>query len=91
MPRRQKMRQCRRLDDGRFYKPSGIPACQLETVELNLDEFEALRLCDFDGMNQIEAAESMGISRGTVQRLLGTGRKKVVDILLHQKALKILS
>ena len=70
-------------------KPSGIPTCQLETVELNLDEFEALRLCDFDGMNQIQAAEVMGISRGTVQRLLGTGRKKIVDILLHQKALKI--
>jgi predicted DNA-binding protein (UPF0251 family) len=91
MPRRIKKRQCRRLDDGRYLKPSGIPACLLETVELNLDEFEALRLCDFDGMNQIEAAEAMGISRGTVQRLLGTGRKKVVDILLHQKALKILS
>lgn len=72
-------------------KPTGIPACSLEVVELNLDEFEALRLCDYDGMNQIEAARAMGISRGTVQRLLGTGRKKMVDILLHQKALRLKS
>ncbi len=56
-----------------------------------LDEFEALRLCDYDGLSQIEAAEAMGISRGTVQRLLASGRKKVVDSLLHQKALKIRS
>lgn len=91
MPRRIKERQCRRLENGRLLKPTGIPACSLEVVELNLDEFEALRLCDYDGMNQIEAARAMGISRGTVQRLLGTGRKKMVDILLHQKALRLKS
>lgn len=91
MPRQQKQRRCRRLEKGRFLKPSGIPACELETVELNIDEFEALRLCDYDGLSQIEAAESMEVSRGTVQRLLNSGRKKVVDILLHQKALLIQS
>ena len=79
------------MEEGRFFKPSGIPACQLLTEELGLDEFEALRLCDYDGMNQIEAAEAMGISRGTVQRLLASGRRKVVDSLLNQKALRIRS
>ena len=56
---------------------------------LKLDEFEALRLCDYDEMNQIEAGEAMGISRGTVQRLLLSGRKKIVDVLLHSKELII--
>ncbi len=87
MPRKCKHRNCRRLDGERNFKPSGIPARELETVELKLDEFEALRLCDYDGMSQIEAAEAMGISRGTVQRLLLSGRKKVVDVLLNTKEL----
>jgi predicted DNA-binding protein (UPF0251 family) len=87
MPRRHKQRNCRRLDGRRNFKPSGIPSVQLEKTILRLDEFEAVRLCDYDGLNQIEAAERMGISRGTVQRLLLSGRRKMVDVLLHQKEL----
>jgi predicted DNA-binding protein (UPF0251 family) len=87
MPRKCKERTCRRLDGNRNFKPSGIPARDLESVQLNLDEFEALRLCDYDGLSQIEAAESMNVSRGTVQRLLLSGRKKIVDVLLNTKEL----
>ena len=87
MPRRCKHRNCRRLDGNRNFKPSGIPARDLEKTILNLDEFEALRLCDYDGLNQIEAGEAMGVSRGTIQRLLISGRKKIVDVLLHSKEL----
>jgi uncharacterized protein len=72
-------------------EPSGIPARELEKIELQLDEFEALRLCDYDGLNQIEAGESMGVSRGTVQRLLLSGRKKIVEMLLYSKELMIRS
>ncbi len=89
MPRRCKERNCRRLDGTRNFKPSGIPSRELESIELKLDEFEALRLCDYDGLSQIEAGEAMGISRGTVQRLLLTGRKKIVDVILHTKELVI--
>lgn len=91
MPRRCKQRNCRRLDGNRNFKPSGIPARELEKIVLNLDEFEALRLCDYDGLSQIEAGEAMGVSRGTIQRLLISGRKKVVDVLLHSKELILIS
>jgi len=91
MPRRCKQRNCRRLDGNRNFKPSGIPARDLEKTILNLDEFEALRLCDYDGMNQIEAGEAMGVSRGTIQRLLISGRKKIVDVLLHSKELILIN
>lgn len=87
MPRKCKERRCRRLDGNRNFKPSGIPAKNLESVQLKLDEFEALRLCDYDGLSQIEAAEAMEISRGTIQRLLISGRKKIVDVLLNTKEL----
>ena len=60
---------------------------QLEVVDLGLDELEAMRLCDFEGKEQEEAATAMGISRGTVQRLLESGRKKLLDSVVHGKAL----
>lgn len=83
------MRHCRPLQGGRNFKPSGIPARFLEKVLLEMDEFEAIRLCDYEGLNQIEAAERMSISRGTIQRLLSTGRAKVLDVIIHQKELII--
>jgi len=89
MPRRFKHRNCRHLDGDRNFKPSGIPSRELEKVEMKIDEFEALRLCDYDGLNQIEAGEAMGVSRGTVQRLLLSGRRKIVDVLLHSKELVV--
>ncbi len=89
MPRRRKYRNCRRLDGDKTFKPSGIPRIELEKIILNLDEFEAVRLCDYDDLNQIEAGEALGVSRGTVQRLLLSGRKKIVDALLHSKELII--
>jgi predicted DNA-binding protein (UPF0251 family) len=52
-----------------------------------LDELEALRLCDLLGLSQEEAGARMGISRGTVQRLLASARAKVADALVHGKAL----
>ncbi len=61
----------------------------LETLRLELGELEAMRLCDVEGASQEEAGMRMGLSRGTVQRLLKRGRAKVVRALLESKALLI--
>ncbi|MFC2081994.1 DUF134 domain-containing protein [Candidatus Bipolaricaulota bacterium] len=87
MPRPKKPRYCRRFTGFNLYKPAGIPLSQIEVVEIGLDELEALALCDFEGLHQEEAAEAMDVSRGTVQRLLQSGRKAVLDALIHGKAL----
>jgi excisionase family DNA binding protein len=50
---------------------------------------EAMRLCDVDGLSQEEAGERMGVSRGTVQRLLKRGRAKVVRALVGSQAILI--
>jgi predicted DNA-binding protein (UPF0251 family) len=89
MPGKRKRRHCRQFNGGRNFKPSGIPSYNLEKAVLQLDELESMRLCDWDGKSQIEAAEAMGISRGTVQRLLISGRRKIMDVLLHTKELRI--
>jgi predicted DNA-binding protein (UPF0251 family) len=62
---------------------------ELETLRLGLDELEAMRLCDLEGHEQEEAGERMGVSRGTVQRLLKSGRAKVIRALLDSSALVI--
>ncbi len=82
-------RYARRLDSSRTFKPAGIAKSELETVYVMLDEFEALRLCDFEKLSQIEAATEMQVSRATIQRLLLSGRKKFVDVILNNKILII--
>lgn len=62
---------------------------ELETVRLELGELEAMRLCDLDGLDQAEAGRRMGVSRGTVQRLLQAGRATVLEALLLSRALLI--
>lgn len=51
------------------------------------DEFEAMRLCDLEGLSQIDAGQRMQVSRGTIQRLLESGRRQVVLALLHNEGL----
>lgn len=79
----KKERRCRPIGELRRFKPAGIPASRLVRRIIQLDEFEAIRLCDLEEMSQIEAAGVMGISRGTVQRLLQSGRKKIAGALLR--------
>ncbi|WP_456297032.1 DUF134 domain-containing protein [Vibrio sp. AK197] len=71
------------------FKPNGIPMKQLEQVFLELDEFEALRLVDHQGMQQLQAAAIMGISRQTLANLVKSARHKVSDCLIHGKALML--
>ncbi len=56
---------------------------------LKLEELEAIRLVDFEGMNQEEAAAQMGVSRKTMWNDLKAGRMKVASALIHGKAIRI--
>ena len=62
---------------------------RLETVRLELSELEAMRLCDLEDLDQETAGQRMAVSRGTVQRLLKSGRSKVLEALLQSHALLI--
>jgi len=89
LPRPRKDRYCRAFDGDAVFKPRTIPMTDLITVELRLSELEAMRLCDLEGLGQEEAGRRMGISRGTVQRLLKAGREKTVQALISNQALVI--
>ena len=89
MPRPHRPRNCRAFAGDRVFKPRSIPLAELETLHLALSELEALRLCDLEGLDQAEAGQRMGVSRGTVQRLLKSGRRTIVSALLESKALVV--
>lgn len=72
-----------------YFKPRGISMYLLEEVSLEIDEWEALRLADFEELYQTEAAKRMGISRQTFANIIARARHKVADALIHGKALKI--
>lgn len=71
------------------FKPIGIPRRELEEVVMTLDEFEAVRLADRDGLYQETAAARMAVSRATFGRILTSARRKVAEALTLGKALRI--
>ena len=89
-PRPRKPRRCSctcRGDAELVFKPAGTPLRDLERLELGRDELEALVLCDRDRLTQEESGARMGVSRGTVQRLVSGARRKVADALGGGKAI----
>jgi predicted DNA-binding protein (UPF0251 family) len=86
-------RRVRRRIRGRFehncFKPCGIPGHSLERVYLNKDEMEAIRLSDYLGLYQEDAAKEMDVSRPTFSRILASARKKIALALIEGKTLEI--
>lgn len=72
-----------------YFKPRGIPLVELTEVFLKLDELEALRLADYEGLYHEEAATRMNVSRATFGRILGSARQKTAGAILNGSALRI--
>jgi len=89
MPRPCKNRFVSGCPGSVVYKPAGIPARTLEWLSLGLDEFETIRLLDYQGLDQEKVAELMGISRPTVTRIYASARKKIAEALTEGKAISI--
>ena len=69
------------------FTPTGQP--EDEPIILNLDEYEAIRLMDREGMSQQECSKRMGVARTTVQKIYEVARRKVADALVEGRPLKI--
>ena len=70
------------------FSPRGKPG-RPDEIELKIDEYEAIKLADFQGYDQDEGAVAMGISRPSFGRILRNGRKTVADALVNGKIIKI--
>jgi len=89
MPRPHKPRRVQALPRVTYFKPAGIPVRRLEEVILTVDELEAIRLKDLEGLEQSQCAEKMGVGQSTLQRILATGRRKLARAIVEGKALRI--
>jgi len=89
MSRPRKIRRVSKPPICSRFKPVGIPARLLDVVDLSVDEYEALRLADYEGLEHKEAAEKMGISRPTFTRLIDQARKKFASGIIEGKEISI--
>jgi predicted DNA-binding protein (UPF0251 family) len=89
MPRPKCIRTVGGSPDYVLFKPAGIPVSKLEEVVLTVDELEALRLADREGLYHDEAAGMMNVSRQTFGRIIQSAREKTADALVAGKALRI--
>jgi predicted DNA-binding protein (UPF0251 family) len=71
------------------FRPAGVPERSLEQVSLSLDELEAVRLADLQGLYQEEAASRMEVSRQTFGNIVASARRKLADCVVNGKALNI--
>lgn len=62
---------------------------EIKEVRLAADELEAMRLADYEEMYNVEAAERMGVSRQTFDRIVNRARKKVAMALVNGLALRV--
>ena len=71
------------------FKPAGVPRRLLKKIELTLDEYEAIRLADYNGLEHLEAAGKMNISRSTFTRLIERARHKVAEVVVDGREMFI--
>ncbi len=89
MPRKKQSRNICGKPNATYYKPAGIPLKDLEEVALSLDEFESIRLADYEGLYQEDAAKQMNISRQTFGRIIKSAHQKIATALVQGKAIVI--
>jgi predicted DNA-binding protein (UPF0251 family) len=87
--RPEKLRRVGCMAEGRAFKPVGRPIGELEVEPLRLDELEALRLADLEGLYQETAAARMGVSRPTFARILARARTAVARALVEERVLAV--
>jgi uncharacterized protein len=89
MPRPKCCRQIGDMPGKTCFHPEGTAYSRCGEVLLTLDEYEAIRLADLEGLYQEQAAARMNISRQTFGRIVEAARRKVADVLVHGKTLRI--
>jgi predicted DNA-binding protein (UPF0251 family) len=82
-------RRVRCCAKGRGFRPIGRRACEAPARTIGLDELEAIRLADREGLYQDAAAQRMGVSRQTFARILARARATVAECLLEGATLLV--
>jgi predicted DNA-binding protein (UPF0251 family) len=89
MPRPRIRRRIGFMPGITHFKPAGVRLAGMQEVVLNFEESEAVRLNDYEGIGQTEAAKKMKVSQPTFNRILASARKKIADAIINGKAIRI--
>ncbi|URZ03427.1 DUF134 domain-containing protein [Clostridium felsineum] len=89
MPRPTKYRKVEFFPQSTYFIPLGKPKCEIKEIALKVEELEAMRLKDIEGLNQEECAAKMEVSRQTFQNIIDAARKKVAVALTEGNAIVI--
>lgn len=89
MARPTKLRKIEHMPAIPYFIPSEIEVAELPENILKLEELEAIRLKDLEGLEQGECADKMEVSRPTFQRILLSAREKVADSLINGKMIHV--
>ncbi len=89
MPNRRRYRKITMPPSMEGFKPFGIPVRKTGQVVLLFEEYEAIRLCDYENLTQEESAVRMNISRPTFTRLYNKARKTIAKAFIEGKSVVI--
>lgn len=89
MVRPVKRRRICQMPISRGFKPLDDDLISKDIVKMTLDEYETIRLIDFEGLKQEDCAKHMKVARTTVQGIYNDARKKIAESLIHSKPLII--
>lgn len=89
MARPKKFRRVEFFPNDSYFVPWGKPRCEIKETILKVEELEAMRLKDIEGLTQEECAEKMKVSRQTFQNIIDSARKNVAIALTEGRAIKI--
>ncbi len=70
------------------FSPRGRPG-RPDEIHLTIDQIEAIRMSDYEGFTQLQAAEIMKVSRPTFGRILREARKRIANALVNGKIIRI--
>ena len=88
MPRRKRLRKVVAPPGFRGYKPYGNAPHKKQYVELLYEEYEAIKLADYDFLNHLEASKLMGVSRPTFARIYESARRKLANALVETREIR---
>ncbi len=89
MPRPRKGRRVCRMPGSRSFGPLEAAEKERVAVVMTIDEYEAIRLIDLEGLSQEQCAESMGVARTTAQAIYTSARAKLAECLVNGLVLSI--
>ena len=89
MPRPRKSRNICNPPKMRGFKPFGIPTCKVESIKLKFEEYESIKLINYDNLQQEQAAIQMNVSRPTLTRIYNKALKIIAKAFVEGKSIEI--